>query len=235
MEKRKPTVQERRARGKSITDHLEMQIPAQSEWVRVVRLATAGVASRIGFSYEEIEDIKLAITEACNNAILHSCGTGTTDANADDARARITSPSTTTTTESQPQPVVKICWKVFEDGICVSVTDEGRLESVEALRRAPEIPSNEKMGELHEDGMGLLLIESVMDEIEHEVGHHINTTLHMTKYLQKYLQEPEQDTAVRNARSTRSYPDPDSPVDIGVPRKRVRARSKTDSPSMPEH
>jgi anti-sigma regulatory factor (Ser/Thr protein kinase) len=51
---------------------LELTFPAQSEWVSVVRLATAGVASRMGFSYDEVEDIKLAIAEACNNAILHA-------------------------------------------------------------------------------------------------------------------------------------------------------------------
>ena len=42
------------------------------EFVRVVRLAVMGVASRMPFSYDDIEDIKLAVSEACNNAILHA-------------------------------------------------------------------------------------------------------------------------------------------------------------------
>jgi serine/threonine-protein kinase RsbW len=44
-------------------------IPALPEWVGVARLATAGIASRSGFSIDDIEDLKLAVAEACNCCI----------------------------------------------------------------------------------------------------------------------------------------------------------------------
>jgi len=46
-----------------------LRIPAQPEWVGVARLAMAGIASRSGVSIEDIEDLKLAVAEACNCCI----------------------------------------------------------------------------------------------------------------------------------------------------------------------
>lgn len=51
---------------------VELRIPNKAEWVAVARLAIAAVANRLPFSVEEIEDLKLAIAEACTNAIQHS-------------------------------------------------------------------------------------------------------------------------------------------------------------------
>ncbi len=50
---------------------VELTIPSKPEYVSVVRLAVAGVASRLPFGYDVVEDIKLAVSEACNNAIEH--------------------------------------------------------------------------------------------------------------------------------------------------------------------
>jgi serine/threonine-protein kinase RsbW len=51
---------------------VELKIPGRAEWVAVARLAVAAVASRLRFSVDEIEDIKLAIAEACTNSIQAS-------------------------------------------------------------------------------------------------------------------------------------------------------------------
>lgn len=54
------------------TDVVELRIPAKAEWVSIARLAVSAVASRLQFSIEEIEDIKLAVAEALVHAI--ACG-----------------------------------------------------------------------------------------------------------------------------------------------------------------
>jgi serine/threonine-protein kinase RsbW len=48
---------------------VRLRIPAQPEWVGVARLAAAGIASRLNFSIEDIEDLKLAVAEACTCCI----------------------------------------------------------------------------------------------------------------------------------------------------------------------
>jgi len=51
------------------TDVVELKIPAKAEWVSIARLAVSAVASRLQFSIEEIEDVKLAVAEALVHAI----------------------------------------------------------------------------------------------------------------------------------------------------------------------
>ena len=53
-------------------DVIELRIPSKAEWVSVARLAIAGVASRLDFSVEDIEDLKLAVAEACTNCVQHA-------------------------------------------------------------------------------------------------------------------------------------------------------------------
>jgi serine/threonine-protein kinase RsbW len=53
----------------SETAVVELRIPAKPEYVGVARLAILGVASRMRFSYDEVEDIRLAVGEACTTAV----------------------------------------------------------------------------------------------------------------------------------------------------------------------
>ncbi len=46
-------------------------LPNKPEYVSLVRLAASGIAGRMGFDVETVEDIKLAVAEACTNAIKH--------------------------------------------------------------------------------------------------------------------------------------------------------------------
>ncbi|HEU5478945.1 MAG TPA: ATP-binding protein [Candidatus Tumulicola sp.] len=52
-------------------DLVELRIPCRPEWVALARLAAAAVANRLKFSIEEIEDVKLAVAEACTAVIQH--------------------------------------------------------------------------------------------------------------------------------------------------------------------
>ena len=48
-------------------DDLEVlvQFPARPEFLRLARLAAADVATRAGFDYEEVEDLRIAVSELC--------------------------------------------------------------------------------------------------------------------------------------------------------------------------
>ena len=48
---------------------VELKIPCKPEFVGVARLAILGVASRMKFSYDEVEDIRLAVGEACTTSV----------------------------------------------------------------------------------------------------------------------------------------------------------------------
>jgi serine/threonine-protein kinase RsbW len=49
-----------------------LTIPCAAEYVGTARLTILGVASRMGFSYDQVEDIRLAVGEACTNAIARA-------------------------------------------------------------------------------------------------------------------------------------------------------------------
>jgi serine/threonine-protein kinase RsbW len=55
---------------------VKLTIPGKPEYVGVARLAILGVASRMRFSYDEVEDIRLAVGEACTTAIERAHGAG---------------------------------------------------------------------------------------------------------------------------------------------------------------
>lgn len=57
---------------------VEMEIPSAPEYVGIVRYAVEGLARRMAFSARQIDDIKLAVGEACTNAVRHGCPNGTT-------------------------------------------------------------------------------------------------------------------------------------------------------------
>lgn len=53
-------------------DQVSISLPCKSEYVSITRLSSSVIASQMGFDIEAIEDIKVAVGEACNNAIIHS-------------------------------------------------------------------------------------------------------------------------------------------------------------------
>ncbi|MDP2210571.1 MAG: hypothetical protein Q8J63_02390 [Candidatus Aquicultor sp.] len=48
----------------TIIDRVEMNVPARREYARLIRLAVAGIASRMDFTVDSLEDLKMAIDEA---------------------------------------------------------------------------------------------------------------------------------------------------------------------------
>ncbi|MDO8683584.1 MAG: ATP-binding protein [Armatimonadota bacterium] len=54
-----------------------IQAPALPAYISMIRHVVAGVARRMSFTSEQIGDLKLAVGEACNNAVRHGCDTNT--------------------------------------------------------------------------------------------------------------------------------------------------------------
>jgi serine/threonine-protein kinase RsbW len=117
---------------------VQLTIPADARWLTVVRLTISGVASRLGASYEDVDDIKVAVSEACTNAIDHAFA-GAIGA----------------------QPTICIQCHPAQSALRIEVSDEGcGFDPEQAGAVEPET------GLDRQGGLGLYLIRKLMDEME---------------------------------------------------------------------
>ena len=55
-----------------MVDRFTLNVPGKPDYVGTVRMTVAHIASRAGFDIEAIDDIKVAVSEACTNIIMHA-------------------------------------------------------------------------------------------------------------------------------------------------------------------
>jgi serine/threonine-protein kinase RsbW len=48
-----------------VTPDIKLAVPARPEYVRLLRAVAASLAARLDFTYDRIEDLRLAVSEAC--------------------------------------------------------------------------------------------------------------------------------------------------------------------------
>jgi anti-sigma regulatory factor (Ser/Thr protein kinase) len=56
----------------ALVPEVRLQLPARAEGVGVVRQALAGVADALVFDAAVLADMKMAVTEACTNVVVHA-------------------------------------------------------------------------------------------------------------------------------------------------------------------
>ena len=126
---------------------IKMEIASNPQYVSVIRLTTSGIANKIGFCLEDIEDIKVAVSEACTNAIKHSLDNK-----------------------------FSVEYTIFENGLTITIIDSGKGYDVDSI----DVPNLE---EPKESGLGLFIIQSLMDEVDIKSNINYGTVIKMTKYL----------------------------------------------------
>lgn len=57
---------------KKTIEHIELSLPINAAYVSAARLTASSISQRMGFSIDEIEDIKAAVSEACTYIIKKS-------------------------------------------------------------------------------------------------------------------------------------------------------------------
>ncbi|MGN7470925.1 anti-sigma B factor RsbW [Brevibacillus sp. SAFN-007a] len=148
------------AQQKPQADVIRLTLPNQTEYLGVARLTVSGIANRMGFSYEEIEDIKLAVGEACTNAVKHAYK------------------------ETGERGFIHIECQVFSDRLCIEVSDQGvGLASELIPEQLTPIFAGRELEDLDEGGLGLYLIHTLMDEVV--IRSESGVAVSMTKYVRR--------------------------------------------------
>lgn len=123
-----------------MADLLRFTVPGKPEYVGVVRLAVSSAANTAGFDVEDVEDIKIAVSEVCTN-VFCSC---------------------------ENTVNYQIVCELGDEGIVISI-DDGDIygKSGRLLQRCSELPDPYVCrGDLAEASTGLLMLRALMDEVD---------------------------------------------------------------------
>ncbi|MEA3402707.1 MAG: ATP-binding protein [Armatimonadota bacterium] len=132
---------------------VELVLPSKPEYLLVARLATSGVGLRAGLSVDDIDDLKVAVAEACTNVISHAF-----DDNVPPERR-----------------MINLRMSTGKGEMTVEVEDEGVGFDPEALQRA------QRNGLEGEGGLGFGLMRELTDSLTVESAPGSGTRVIMVK------------------------------------------------------
>ena len=125
-------------------ERVELSIPSNPVFERVVRASAAEVGNAIGFSEERVEDLKLAISEAVNNAIDHG-------------------------NKREAGKLVAVVFEIDGEKLEIRISDQGDgIEQFDTSRHVVE-EQNLESGQLR--GFGMYLISELVDDLEVSSSH----------------------------------------------------------------
>lgn len=132
-----------------------VNIPSSPIFERVVRASTTEIGQAVGLSPERIEDLKLAVSEAVNNAIDHG-------------------------NHHEASKLVEVIFALDQEKLEVRIRDEGQgTETLDFSRRIVE-EQNLESG-MHR-GFGLYFIRELVDDCEISSSQH-GTVMTLRLYL----------------------------------------------------
>jgi len=118
-------------------NYAKLEFPSLSENVAFARSAAAVFASRLDFTLDEIDEIKVAASEAVSNAVVHAYRGGA------------------------PGPV-RMTLEVRDGALVITVEDDGcGIEDVEWAKEAAHTTDPEERM-----GLGLVFISEYMNEVD---------------------------------------------------------------------
>jgi len=121
-------------------DGIRLQIPAQAENMNVVRLCISAIGERMGFSVDDIEDLKIAVGEACINSVCHGYESETSRAN-----------------------VISIRFLIHPQKLEIIVKDNGNGFDTTRVKTYLGKPDSKR---LEGGGLGVYLMKTLTDEVQ---------------------------------------------------------------------
>ncbi len=141
--------------GRRGAQYISLAIPAKAENMNVVRLCIAAIGGRMGFSVDDIEDMKIVVGEACINSVYHGYQRETSQAN-----------------------VIHIRFLIHATKLEILVKDNGQGFDASRVNAYFGNPDSER---LEGGGLGFYLMKALADEL-HISSSADGTAARMVKY-----------------------------------------------------
>lgn len=137
------------------SNQLTLTFSSIPENVGIARMLIASVGAQLDLSLNDIEELKVAISEAVSNAIIHGY-------------------------QNNPQNIVYLELDVDVDSLRIIVKDEGcGIPDVEQAMQPAYSTDPERMG------LGFVFMQSFMDDLQVDSTLEEGTTVTMTKHLKQ--------------------------------------------------
>ncbi|MBC8101624.1 MAG: ATP-binding protein [Cytophagales bacterium] len=153
------------------TDLVQVRIPGHAAYIGIARQAVDAVGEQMGLSAEDRSAVKLAVGEACNNAVQYG-RPGDPDTKGADLCAAAKS------------RMVFVACRLRSDALEIDVLNRGN-----GFHPVPGVYSMPKPEALAEHGRGLPLMEIIMDSVEYS-NVDGSTLVRMRKQVTPPLAEP---------------------------------------------
>ncbi|NOX33496.1 MAG: ATP-binding protein [Deltaproteobacteria bacterium] len=137
---------------------LSFTFPSHTSQLELIRLISTKVAAYVpAFSEENLDDIGLAMDEACTNVISHSY-------------------------LNDPKGMIKVEYTLGLDKIRIQIIDEGEKGQLFNPDDLSPVDKEAYLQNLSRGGLGVHLIKKIMDEVEYTVSPGVHNCLKMVKY-----------------------------------------------------
>ena len=133
-----------------------LKIPSQTYNLSIVRKFVADIAERVGFEKEDVANIQLAVDEACTNAIKHAY------------------------TDNGEQHFIQLRMKTDAVKLTIEIVDNGKGINTQEL---PDADVQRRVQQYRRGGLGIYLMNQLMDEVSFNVKPGKRTSVRMIKYI----------------------------------------------------
>jgi len=148
--------------GVKASANIQFTFPSHTSQLELIRQITKEVASYVPeFDEDDLDDIGLAIDEACANVITHSYQ------------------------EGQEQGAIEAQFTIESDKFTIVIIDEGERGQMFSLDQLSNVDKDEYLRKLTKGGLGVHLIKKIMDEVEYTVSPGKYNCLSMVKLVPK--------------------------------------------------
>jgi len=141
----------------SVERTFRLHVPSSTENLALIRDFVSKIGAQAGLDESEVAKLELAVDEACANVIEHAYGS--------DSTREVTVKAT-----------------VDEEAVSIEIVDTGRGFDPAKIEQAKldQLISKRKSG-----GLGMRLIQTLMDEVQYEIVPGQKNELRMVKRLKK--------------------------------------------------
>lgn len=140
----------------------QLRIPSQADNLEIIRELVSRVATKVGFSEDDVNKIELAVDEACTNVIKHAY-------------------------EKDSKKPIDIVIKIDYEKLTVIITDRGKGFNPRRVR----LPNmKEYLAEMRVGGLGIYLMKTLMDEVDFDIQPGKRNQVRMVKYFIKESRPP---------------------------------------------